>query len=134
MALSRALTAIVLIIVIVLAAFVAYAGLTYPQTVASLQVSFTAGIDTKTAQFDVPLLHGQAQVEISVQSGAAIWHAEITSENEIIWNYTTAQTGQMTYLSDWQPLATGRYNFTFGTVGIQTLEATAKVTTKGGFW
>lgn len=134
MALSKTLKAVVLIIVIVIAAFVVYAVLTFPRTVVSFPVSFTAGFDTKTEQFDVPILHGQAQVEISVQSGTAIWHAQITSGNETIWSHTTSQTGQTTYASGWQPISTGTYNFMFGTIGIGSLEATVKVTTKGGFW
>jgi hypothetical protein len=134
MVLSKTLKAVVLVIVIALAAFVVYAALTYPRTVVSFPVSFTAGAETKTEQFDVPLLHEQVQVEISIQSGTALWRAEITSENETVWIHANTQTGQTTYMSNWTPTAAGKYNFTFETIGIGSVEATVQVTTKGGFW
>ncbi len=134
MAFSKTLKGVALIIVIVLAAFVVYAVLTFPRTVVSLPVSLTLGFDTKTEQFDVPILHGQVQVEINVENGTAIWHAQITSGNETIWSYTAGQTGQTTLASDWTPISPGSYNFTFGTIGVGSLQATVKVTTKGGFW
>ena len=134
MAMSRALKAIVLIVIIVAAAFGVYAAVTFPRTVVSFPVSFTVGAEKEENEFDVPWLHGLLQVEINVQSGTALWSARITSGDEAIWSHTAAQGGQTTYASGWIEISAGRYNFTFRTVGIGSLEGEIKVTTKGGFW
>lgn len=138
MALSKTLKAVVLIIVIVLAIFAVYAALTFPRTVVSFSDSFTLAFDRRTEPFTVQILQSQTLVEISIQNGTAIWNAQITSGNQTIWSHTTSQTGQMTYTSGWQPITPGAYNFTFGIIGAGSLQAplqaTIKVTTKGGFW
>lgn len=134
MVMSRVLKAIMLIVIIVVAVFGAYAAVTFPKTVVSFPVSFTIGAETKTEEFDVPWLHGAIQVEIKVQSGTALWSAEITSGDEKIWSHSAAQGGQTTYTSEWMEISAARCNFTFRTLGIGSLEGEIKVTTKGGFW
>jgi hypothetical protein len=93
---SRVLKATVLIVVIVVAVFGIYAAVTFPKTVVSFPVSFTIGAETKTEKFDVPWLHGSIQVEIKIQSGTALWYAEITSEDKEIWSHPAVQGGQTT--------------------------------------
>jgi ABC-type antimicrobial peptide transport system permease subunit len=134
MAMSRVLKATMLIVIIVVAVFGIYAAVTFPKTVVSFPVSFTIGAETKTEEFDVPWLHGLIQVEIKVQSGTALWYAEMTSGDEKIWSHSAAQGGQTTYTSEWTEISAARYNFTFKTLGIGSLEGEIKVTTKGGFW
>jgi hypothetical protein len=94
----------------------------------------SAGVTYTPKEFDVPWLHGSLQVEIKVQSGTAIWSAKITSGDKEIWSHTAPQGGQTTYTSEWIGISTGHYNFTFGTIGVGSLEAEVRVTTKGGFW
>ena len=119
-----------MIIAVVLVAVAAYAAVTYPRTVASLNVSLTAGINSKNVEFDVPSLHEKAQIEISVQSGlGAVWSATISSGNDVLWN----KQGSGNYLSDWIILPTGHYGFTFITLG-GSLEAQVNIKTKGGIW
>ncbi len=134
MAMSKALKATVLIVIIVVVAFGVYAAATFPRTAVSFPVSFTVGAEKKEEEFDVPWLHGLAQVEVKVQSGTALWSAKITSGDEAIWSHSATQGGQTTYASEWIEIPAGRCNFTFGTVGIGSLEGEIKVTTKGGFW
>jgi hypothetical protein len=134
MAMSRVLKATMLIVIIVVAVFGIYAAVTYPRTVVSFPVSFTIGAETKTEEFDVSWLHGSIQVEIKVQSGTALWSAEITSGDEKVWSHSAAQGGQTTWTSDWTKMSAAHYNFTFRTLGIGSLEGEIKVTTKGGFW
>src|SRR5450759_1121421 len=126
-----ALTAIVIIIV---AAFAVYAGVTYPRTIVNIPVSFTLGVDSKTAAFDQPVLDDKVQVQVGVQNGAALWRAQILSGDQVIWEHSAAQGEQQSYSSGWIQLASWSYNFTFATIGIGSLEATATVTSKGGFW
>lgn len=125
-----------LLLIIVLAAivFTVFAALTYPRTVFSFSVAFTIGADSRKKDFDVPLLHGLAQLEIRVQSGTALWSAKIESGDEAVWSHSASQGGQTTYTSEWIQLASGHYNFTFRTIGIGSLEAEIKLITKGGFW
>lgn len=131
---SRVPKAIVLIVVILAVVFVIYAAVTFPKTVVSFPVSFTIGAETKTQEFNVPWLHASIQVEIKIQSGTALWSAEITSGDKKIWSHSAAQGGQTTYTSQWTEISTAPYNFTFRTLGIGSLEGEIKVTTKGGFW
>jgi len=77
---------------------------------------------------------GQVRVQASVQSGAALSRASITSGNKTDWTHNTAQTGQTTYTGDRTPIGSGTYNFTFGSIGIESLEDTFKVTMKGDFY
>ena len=130
----KAVVAIVAIVVILVAAFAVYAGVTYPATVVNTQISFTVGADTKTTPFVQSFLDDKVQVQVAIQNGAALWRAQIRIGDQIIWEHAAAQGGQQTYNSGWIQLPSGNYNFTFGTIGIGSLEATATVTSKGGFW
>ena len=131
---SKTLRAVVLVAVLVVAALSVYAALTYPKKVVSFPVAFTIGVNVEHKEFDVPLLHGWTQVEVSVSSGTTLWTAAITLQDETIWSHTAHQGGQTTYKSEWIELPSGHYNFTFATAGLGSLEAEIKVTTKGGFW
>jgi hypothetical protein len=73
-------------------------------------------------------------VEVTVNSGTLLWTAQILSQSETLWTHATHQVGKTTYKSDWIKLSSGHYNFTFVTVGLGSLEADIKVTSKGGFW
>ncbi len=68
-----------------------------------------------------------------VQSGAALWRARIMMGDVIVWEHTAVQGEEQSYNSGWMQLSSGRYTFTFGTVGIGSLEATVTVLSKGGF-
>jgi len=129
MAMSRALKALVLIVIIVAAVFSVYAAVTFPRTVVSFPASFTAGITTKHEKFDVPWLHKLLQVEVNVQSGTAMWYAEITSGDGTIWSHH----GSGDYVDHWIVISPGHYNFTFWISG-GSLDAEIRVITKGGFW
>jgi uncharacterized membrane protein len=131
--LAKSIIVLAAILIIILAVAI-HAGITYPRTTANISVSFTIGADSKTIEFDQPFLDDKVQVQVSVQNGAALWRAQIRSGDQIIWEHLAAQGEQQSYSSDWIPLPSGSYNFTFGTIGIGTLEATATVRSKGGFW
>jgi hypothetical protein len=131
--LAKSIIVLAVILIIILAVAI-HGGLTYPRTTASISVSFTIGADSKTIEFDQPFLDDKVQVLVSVQNGAAVWRAQIRSGDQIIWEHLAAQGEQQSYNSDWIQLPSVNYNFTFGTIGIGTLEATATVTSKGGFW
>jgi len=131
---SKSVMAFAAIVIIIVAAFAVYAGLTYPRTTVNIPVSFTIGVDSKTAAFDQPFLDDKVQVQIAVQNGAALSRAQILSGDQVIWEHSAAQGEQQSYNSGWIQLPSGSYNFTFGTIGIGSLEATATVTSKGGFW
>ena len=130
----NAILAIVIIVVILVAAFAVYAGVTYPTTVVNTQVSFTVGADAKTTAFTQSFLDDKVQVQVAIQNGAALWRAQIRSGDQVIWEHSAAQGEQQTYNSGWIQLPSGNYNFTFGTIGVGSLQATATVTSKGGFW
>ena len=131
---SKSVLAVVVIAIIIVVAFSAYAGETYPRTTVNIPVSFTAGVDSKTTRFGQPFLDNKAQVQVTVQSGAVLWRAQILSGGQVIWEHSAAQGEQQSYHSGWIQLPTGNYNFTFGTIGIGSLDATASVASKGGFW
>jgi hypothetical protein len=134
MAISGSMKAIALTLIVVVVVFGAYTVATYPRTAVSFPVSFTVGAERETVKLNVPWLLSQAQVEIKVQSGTALWAAGIISGNHTVWSHSAIQGGQTTYTSEWMELPDGQYNFTFRTLGIGSLEAEIKVTTKGGFW
>ncbi|MCX8153086.1 MAG: hypothetical protein N3E52_01470 [Candidatus Bathyarchaeota archaeon] len=113
---------------------VAYSALTYPRGLVDFSVSFTIGADSRHLEFEVPFLHEHVRVEVSVRSGNSLWSAKILSGNDVLWNHTTTQREQTTYSSEWIKLPSGRYNFTFATAGMGSLEAEIKLTSKGGFW
>ena len=131
---SKSVLAVVTILIIIVAAFSIYAGETYPRTTVNIPVSFTVGVDSKTTAFSQPFLDDKMQVQVAVQSGAALWRAQILSGGQVIWEHSAAQSEQKTYSSGWIQLSSGTYNFTFGTIGVGSLDATATVTSKGGFW
>jgi len=130
---EKSVMALVAILIIV-AAVAIYAGVTYPRTTANIPISFTIGADSKTAAFDQPFLDEKVQIQVGVQNGAALWRAKILSGDKVIWEHSAAQGEQQSYNSGWIQLPSGNYNFTFGILGIGSLEATASITSKGGFW
>ncbi len=134
MAKSKSVIAVAAIVVIIVAAFAVYAGETYPRTIVNTQFSFTIGADTKTTTFNQPFLDDKVQVIVTVQNGAALWRAQIRSGDQVIWEHAAAQGEQQSYNSGGIQLPSGNYNFTFGTIGFGSLDATATVTSKGGFW
>jgi len=131
---AKSVIALAAIVIIIVAAFALYAGETYPRTTANTQVSFTIGADSKTTAFNQPFLDDKAQVQVTIQNGAALWRAQILSGDQVIWEHSAAQGEQQSYNSGWIILPSGNYNFTFGTIGIGSLDATVTVTSKGGFW
>jgi len=131
---TKPVIALVAIVIIIIAAFSIYTGVTYPRTTANIPVSFTIGVDSKTTAFNQPFLEDKVQVHVVVQNGAALWRAQILSGSEVIWEHSAALGEQQSYDSGWILLQPGNYNFTFGTIGIGSLDATASVTSKGGFW
>jgi len=109
---------IVAVIIVVTAIAGVYAALTFPRTVIDFDVIFTVGADRELGEFEVPLLHGKVQLEVTVKSGSALWTTRIAdSSGKEIWSHNAVQGDQTTYRSDWLSLPSGRYNFTFGTMG-----------------
>jgi hypothetical protein len=131
---SKTLTAVAAIIIVLAAAFTIYSGATYPRTIVNIPVSFTIGADVATGEFDQSVLNDQIQLQVAVQNGAALWHAQILSGNQVVWEHRAALGEQQSYSSGWIQLSSGSYNFTFGTIGIGSLDATFSVSSKGGFW
>jgi len=131
---SRAVIALVAIVIILVALFAVYAGITYPRTVVSVPVSFTVGADATRTAFDQPYLDDKVQVQVTIQNGAALWRARILNGTQTIWEHSAGQGEQQSYNSGWLALPSGSYNFTFGLVGAGSLDATATVSSKGGFW
>ncbi len=129
-----ALVALVVIVVLIVAGFAVYASVTYPRTVVSIPVAFTIGADSSTRTFDQGFLDDKVQVQVQVNSGAALWRAQIISQGSVIWEHAASQGEQQSYTSNWIQLSPVTYNFTFGTIGIGSLQATATVSSKGGFW
>ncbi len=131
---SKATVALAVIVVIIVAGFALYAGLTYPRTTLTIPVSFSVGAEDKTVAFDQPFLDDKTQVQVTIENGAALWQAKITSQDQVVWEHTAGQGGQTSYDSGWIQLSSGSYNFTFTTIGIGSLDAVVTVTSKGGFW
>jgi hypothetical protein len=132
---KSALTVAAVFLVAIVVGVGVYAALTFPRAVVDFQVSFTVGVDNEQREFEMPALHEKAQVEFALGSGSALWRASIiNAEGTTIWEHTKAQGDQTIYQSEWLTLPSGRYNFTFGTIGLGELQANVKVTTKGGFW
>ena len=131
---SKSVITLAAVAIIIIAAFALYAGETYPRTTANITVSFTIGADSKTTAFDQPFLDDKVQVQVTVQNGAALWQAQITSQGNVIWEHSAGQGEQTSYSSGWIELPSRNYNFTFRTVGVGSLNAVASVTSKGGFW
>ncbi len=131
---SKRTTALVAIIVVVVASTSAYAIWTYPRNVVTFPIVFTVDANVLTQLFAVPMLDNQVQVVIVVQSGAAIWTAAILSGDNNLWGHTAAQGGQTTYNSGWMVLQSGNYNVSFRTLGLGGVNAQVTVTAKGGPW
>ncbi len=130
---SLKIAALALIVVVAIAG--GYMALTLPKTVVDFNVVFTIGADKKLQEFGVPLFHDKVQVEVTISSGSALWNAKIADLNgKEIWSHSTAQGDQTTYRSEWFSLPSGKYNFTFGTIGLGGLQANIKVGSKGGIW
>ncbi len=126
--------AIALVVVIVVAAFAIYAGLTYPRTIVKVPVSFTLETDLTNTQFTQFSLDNKVNMQVSVQSGVALWRARIFSGENVIWEHAAGLGEQQSYDSGWIPLTEGMYNFTFGVIGGGSLQATVTLSAKGGFW
>lgn len=91
MAISKTLIAIAAIVIIVVAVFVVYAGVTYPKTVVSVPLSFTIGADSTSTAFDQPYLDDKVRVQVTIQNGEAVWRARIFSGDQLIWEHRAAQ-------------------------------------------
>ena len=131
---SRSKKVLGLVVIIIVVLFVVYLAVTYPRVIVDFSVSFTVGADVRRVEFEVPYLHGYVKVEVYVRSGNALWTAKILSDDNALWSHTASQSGQTTYSSEWIKVPSGRYNFTFTTAGIGSLEAEIKLISKGGFW
>jgi hypothetical protein len=123
-----AITAILIATVGILAA------ITLPREILTFPVSFTIGADAKREQMEVPLLNGQVTVQVIINSGSDLWNARILDGEETVWSHSAAQGEQTTYNSEWIPIPSGTYNFTFATAGAGSLSAEITVSSKGGFW
>ncbi len=134
MATSRSAIGAAIIIVVVVVAFAVYSGITYPRAILTVPVSFTIGTEISNTQFSQFALNSMVQVQVSIQSGIALWRARILSGQTVVWEHAAAQGEQLSYDSGWIALTPGTYNFTFGIIGGNSLEATVTVSSKGGFW
>jgi hypothetical protein len=134
MGISRTLIAVAAIVIIVVAVFAIYAGVTYPRTSVSIPISFTVGADSATEGFNQPVLNDKVQVQVSIQNGVALWRAQIMNGDQVIWEHAKGQGEQTNYDSGWIALPSGSYTFTFKALGAGSLEAVVTVTSKGGFW
>ena len=61
-------------------------------------------------------------------------YTQILREDEVVWSYSTHQSGQTVYKSEWIELSRGSYKFTYATAGLGSFDAKIRVVTKGGFW
>ena len=129
----KIVAAIVILVVVVAGTF---AGLTFPRAVVDFSVSFPVGVDSEQQEFEVPFLHDKIQVEVIVTNGTSLWRAFIKNDAVAqFWGYSATQGEQQTYHSEWIPLQSGRYNFTFANLNsTSALDASIKVISKGGFW
>ena len=130
---SKGILAAATIVIVIVAVFAVYAGVTYPRTLLTVPVSISVGADVTNTQFDQPTLDNKVQVEISIQNGAALWRARILNGDQVVWEHAAAQGEQQSYNSGWLDLPSGTYHFTFATLS-GALDATATLSSKGGFW
>ncbi|HIH88920.1 TPA: hypothetical protein HA344_06910 [Candidatus Bathyarchaeota archaeon] len=107
---------------------------TYPRTVLTIPVSLTLGADIVQEDFEIPIMDGAVQVQVIVNSGGALWSADIQRGNSTIFTHRASQGGQTTYTSEWITLGAGTYSFNFATLSFGSLDAQVTVTVKGGFW
>jgi hypothetical protein len=133
---STAVKIIAVGVVLIVVVAGTFAGLTFPRAVVDFSVSFTDGIDIEQKAFEVPFLHNKVQVEVIVTNGSSLWRAVIKNDAVAqFWQYTETQGANQTYHSEWIPLQSGRYNFTFANLNsTSALDASIKVISKGGFW
>ncbi len=131
---SMGLRVAAVILVAIVVAVAAFADLTYPRTVLTVPVSFSVGADVVHDNFEVPVLDGAVQVQVSISSGGALWSAEIVNGNTTVFTHRAAQGGQTSYTSEWITLGSGTYNFTLAALGAGSLNAQVTVKAKGGFW
>jgi hypothetical protein len=124
----------VTILAVIIVAVAAFSALTYPRAILNFPVSFTLGADVEHQTFEVPVLDGAVQVQVTVNSGSALWKASIISGNNTVFTHGAAQGGQTTYTSEWIRISMGTYNFSFATLGAGALSAQITVMAKGGFW
>jgi uncharacterized membrane protein len=131
---SRNTTVVLAVLALVVVVVTVFAAVTYPRTLVSSPVSFTVGVQSETVTFDQPTLNNKVQVQVSVENGVALWNAKLLNGEAVIWEHSKGQGEQTTYTSEWMELTSGTYNFTFGTIGAGSLQATVTVSSKGGFW
>jgi hypothetical protein len=123
-----------ILLVAVLAIVAGYGALTYPKTEAIINISFGIGAESKTAEFDLSMLHDNAKIEVSITSGTALWNAKLISGNQTVWTHAASQGMQTAYASEWVHASPGHYKLVFSTIGFSSLVGEVKVTTKGGPW
>ncbi len=129
---TKLIATIFVLIIIIISLFVV---IVFPRVATDFSVSFTVGADREEKGFEVPIWHDKVEIQVTVDSGSALWRARILDIDEKeVWLHTKAQGEQTSYTSDWIDLPSGQYNLIFETVGIGDLQANVKVTTKGGFW
>lgn len=128
------IAAVILVTVIVITA--AYATITFPRTSVNFPVAFSVGPDQTKTEFEVPALNDKIQVEVTLPGNSTSWGASIEdAEGVELWAYSgPAQGNQTTYHSAWTTIPSGRYNFTFLSIGRESLNAEISITCKGGFW
>jgi uncharacterized membrane protein len=131
---SRGFAAVTVVILLMIVALVVYAVVTYPRNTLTIQVSFTIGADVVTKEFNQPLLDNMVQVQVSVQSGASLWSAQLLNQSQVLWEHAAGQGEQTSYKSNWIELPMGNYSFTFKTIGVGSLNGQVTITSKGGFW
>ncbi|HIJ08341.1 TPA: hypothetical protein HA274_03220 [Candidatus Bathyarchaeota archaeon] len=136
MAGNSTLLKIVAIVAVAAVSTVAFfAAMTFPRTIVNLPVSFTVGFEREQRAFEVPWLHDTAQIAVAVSNGTSLWRASITDSNgEEVWSHSALQGEATTFISEWVKLPNSGYNFTFSTIGAGSLNASIKLTSKGGFW
>ncbi|HKZ88512.1 MAG TPA: hypothetical protein VJ066_05075 [Candidatus Bathyarchaeia archaeon] len=132
---SRTLKIAAIILVAVIVISVAYAAITFPHTIVNFPVAFSVGPDQAKTEFEVPALNDKVQVHVTL-SGNSTWlrAAVETAYGVTLWEYKPSQANQTIYHSAWTTIPSGRYNFTFSSIGRESLNAEISITSKGGFW
>ena len=128
------IAAVVVVVIVVIA--VAYAGLTFPRTIAEFPIAFSAGPDETKIAFDVPPLNDKVQVEVSLPGNSTSWIATIdNADGQELWTYNgLKQENQTVYHSAWIPLQSGSYNFSFAIGGSEAINAEISLSSKGDLW
>lgn len=124
-----------IIVILIVAVAVVYVAMTFPRAIANLPVAFSAGPDQKKTEFEVPPFNDKIQVEVTLSGNSTSWVAEIENSNgDNLWTSPPADVNQTIYHSAWIAISSGRYNFTFTSIGPDSLSADIHLTSKGGFW